>query len=127
MDWIYIVAVAVVIGGLYAWKRSSFVSMELAHKLLRDGAVVIDVRTGSEFASGHVPDAVNLDLASIRSEVVKQFPDRSRPMLLHCHSGGRSAIAKMQLKSLGYNEVHNLGSFRRAAKTHQTFQSSALR
>jgi len=37
-------------------------------------------------------------------------------LLLHCLSGGRSGIARGQLRSLGYPNAFNLGSFARAEK-----------
>jgi phage shock protein E len=40
--------------------------------------------------------------------------DKNTPLLLHCLSGGRSAMARHTLKQLGYTEVHNLGSLGRA-------------
>src|ERR1041384_1634325 len=46
--------------GIFILKRVSFVSSEIAHQLLRQGALVIDVRNPSEFNSGHLPGALSL-------------------------------------------------------------------
>ena len=43
-----------------------------------------------------------------------ELKDKSRVLLLHCLSGGRSGIAKRQLKGMGYTNVFNLGSYGRA-------------
>jgi len=43
-------------------------------------------------------------------------PDKNQVLLLHCLSGTRSGIAKRQLKSMGYQNVFNLGSYGRAGK-----------
>jgi len=43
-------------------------------------------------------------------------PDKSRALLLHCLSGGRSAIAKRQLRNMGYANAFNLGSLSRARR-----------
>ena len=38
--------------------------------------------------------------------------DRSKPVILYCASGGRSALAGKTLKDLGYEKVYNLGAFK---------------
>ncbi len=41
----------------------------------------------------------------------KKF-DRSKPVILYCASGGRSALSGKTLKDLGYEKVYNLGAFK---------------
>jgi len=45
--------------------------------------------------------------------------------LVHCLSGGRSAVAKMQLRRLGYRNVYNLGSLGRAKQIVDRFREGA--
>lgn len=73
-----------------------------------DNAVLIDVRTPEEFASGHIEDAYNipLDRIDITSQVVK---DKSTPLYLYCRSGARSARACHYLQSEGYTNAVNIG------------------
>ncbi len=111
ITWILIAAVLI---GIFALTRISFVSAEKARKLLQEGALVVDVRNPDEFNSGHVPGAINIPLGTLSSEVPRRFPDKQQVLLLHCLSGGRSGIAKAQLKRLGYTNVFNLGSYSRA-------------
>lgn len=92
----------------------SFVSAETAQKHLREGALVIDVRSPEEFRSGHVPNAVNIPLGEICENMPGRVKDRNEVVLLHCLSGTRSGIAKQQLRGLGYTNVFNLGSYSRA-------------
>ncbi len=114
MNWMLIVIVAGVCGALFALKRMSFVPAEEARDLLRQGALVIDVRSPGEFGSGHVPGALNIPLGNLGDEMPRRVPDRSQVLLLHCLSGARSGMAKRQLKAMGYRNVHNLGSYGRA-------------
>jgi rhodanese-related sulfurtransferase len=69
---------------------------------------LLDVRTLSEFNSGHVKGAENIDFtgSDFREKVAKL--DREKPVLIYCHSGNRSGKASMILKELGFKEVYDL-------------------
>ena len=97
-------------------KRLFLVSPEVARGCLREGARVIDVRTEAEFQSRHLPNAINIPLDRLSEEIVRCAPDKEKPILLHCLSGGRSGIAKGILKRMGYRSAFNLGSYGRAEK-----------
>src|SRR5215471_17752493 len=92
------------------------VSAAEARRLLQAGAKVIDVRSREEFASGGVKGAVNLPLGVLAERIEAVAPDKATPLLVHCLSGGRSALAKSTLRRLGYREVRNLGSLGRAKR-----------
>ena len=76
---------------------------------LLNGAVVLDVRTPSEFQQGHLKDSKNIPLNEIRSkmETIKKW---NKPVIIVCRSGARSAAAKSILSSAGL-EVYNGGSW----------------
>lgn len=114
MNWMVWVIVAAVLLGLFALKRMSFVPAEKARELLRKGALVVDVRNPGEFNAGHLPGAINVPLGNLRGELPQRVPDKGQVLLLHCLSGTRSGIARQQLKSMGYANVFNLGSYGRA-------------
>ena len=114
MNWSIAIIAGIVFVAFFAWKRLSFVSAEVARKQLAEGAVVIDVRSPEEFRSGHVPNAVNIPLGELRESLPRRVKDKSQVLLLHCLSGGRSGIAKQQIKGMGYQNVFNLGSYGRA-------------
>ena len=42
--------------------------------------------------------------------------DKNQVLLLHCHSGARSGMARKRLIELGYTQAYNLGSYERAAR-----------
>ncbi len=108
------IMVAAVLAAVFALKRMSFVSADKARRFIKEGALVVDVRNPSEFNSGHVSGALNLPLPQLGTEATRRLRDENRCLLLHCLSGTRSGIAKGQLKKLGYKNVFNLGSYRRA-------------
>ncbi len=73
------------------------------------GAQLVDVRTRAEFASGHAPSSVNIPLDQLGARWKELDP--SRPILVCCASGSRSASAKSLLESAGFRDVHNAGSW----------------
>lgn len=74
----------------------------------KKNSVVLDVRSSEEFAKGHVPGAVNIDVnAPDFAQKVAQF-DKSKTMLVNCHAGSRGAIASAELAKLGFKTVCNL-------------------
>lgn len=81
-------------------------------KALLDGkATVVDVRTPAEFAAGHHPRAVNIPVDQVESRL-KEFGDKSRPVVVYCASGARSGHAKRVLEAAGFTDVTNAGGFR---------------
>src|SRR5262245_57604882 len=119
MGWtIWIAAAAGLTVVVLMLRHISLVPLDGARELLRNGGEIIDVRRESEFRSGHIEGAINIPLGELRSSISRFVPDKTTPLLLHCLSGGRSGIARRLLLSQGYREVHNLGSYRRAAKLH---------
>lgn len=73
--------------------------------------ILVDVRTPAEFASGHIPTAVNIPVNIIGSTGV-DAPEDSL-IIVYCRSGNRSAVAASQLKELGYTSVVDFGGIHR--------------
>ncbi len=108
-----IVAIAAV-AALMLFMRTRQISKKNAVECLRNGAVVIDVRSAGEFTSGHLPKAVNIPLSEIETVITRKVKDKNKVLLLHCQSGVRSAEAIRRLKAIGYENAYNLGSYGRA-------------
>mgnify|MGYP001023403061 CR=1 FL=1 len=113
-QWLPMILLAV--AALFLFLMARPVSGAKAKQLLIAGAKVIDVRSPAEFASGAVKGAINIPLGDVGSRVASVAPDKFAPLLVHCLSGGRSAIARRTLRRLGYTQVHNLGSLGRAKR-----------
>lgn len=88
-----------------------FISCEEAKKLINErNAQFVDVRTPEEYLSSQLPGAVNVPLHVIDQLADEQL-DKSRPVVVFCRSGQRSQMALQILKSKGFAEVYNMGSF----------------
>lgn len=72
------------------------------------GAQLLDVRTASEFSGGHLANARNLDWTNGQLEAAVQELDKSKPVLLYCASGRRSAAAGEYLREQGFTDVVDL-------------------
>jgi rhodanese-related sulfurtransferase len=70
---------------------------------------IIDVRTPSEFVSGHVASSINIPLQEIQQRI-NEINAMPQPILLCCASGNRSGQATVYLKSLGI-DCENGGSW----------------
>lgn len=81
-------------------------------QLVKDGAVILDVRTKGEFAGGHIRGSVNIAVEQLGNNLHK-LKNKAKPVITYCESGMRSAAAKNILKSNGYTEVYNGGSMYR--------------
>jgi rhodanese-related sulfurtransferase len=76
--------------------------------LVTPNAVVIDVRTPSEFASGHISQAINIDVRDPGFATAIQKLDTSVPYFVYCHSGNRSSTAVAAMKQAGINNIIEL-------------------
>jgi len=79
-------------------------------RLVRQGAVILDVRSKREYAGGHIEGAVNIPVDVLKGRLA-QLGDKSTPVITCCASGVRSASAKRILTENGYTEVYNGGSW----------------
>ena len=116
MNWTTILVIAAVVAVIFIMKKSGQISSKDALEKLRNGALVIDVRSAGEFSSGHLAKAINIPLDEIETELPKVVKNKNQVLLLHCQSGMRSGIAKKKLDGLGYTNAFNLGSYGRAEK-----------
>jgi len=78
--------------------------------LVKNGALILDVRTREEFASGHINGATNIPLQTLQANLSKLKKDK--PIITCCASGMRSASAKSILLSKGFSSVYNGGGWR---------------
>lgn len=77
--------------------------------LVKSGAKILDVRSRAEYAAGHIKGSINLPLNELTKlpKGIKQ----GDPIITCCASGMRSAAAKSQLRSMGYEKVYNGGGW----------------
>ena len=96
------------------------ITADQAREMMAKGeALILDVRDAPEVEkSGKVQGAVNVSRGMLEFRADPESPyhdkkfDRSKPVILYCASGGRSALSGKTLKDLGYEKVFNLGAFK---------------
>jgi phage shock protein E len=79
-------------------------------QLVKQGAVILDVRTKGEYSGGHIKGSINISVDQLTNNLHK-LPNKEKPIITCCASGMRSSSAKSMLKSHGYAVVHNGGSW----------------
>lgn len=76
-----------------------------------ENGTVIDVRTPSEFAMGHLHDAKSIPLDTLDAEIETAVPDKNTPIGVYCKGGVRAKTARNMLLNMGYKNVRNLGGY----------------
>jgi rhodanese-related sulfurtransferase len=108
--------IAVVSGGLLIWpffgramhtgKQVS--PLETVQLINRRDAVVLDVREVAEYAAGHITNARNVPEGQLADRIKELERYKSRPIVLSCGTGARSARAGAILQKAGFAEVVTL-------------------
>ncbi len=70
--------------------------------------LIVDVREQDEWDEGHIPGAIHIPRGFLESRIERAAPDSTRPVLLYCSAGNRSAFAAKTLAELGYEDVASL-------------------
>jgi len=76
--------------------------------LVKQGAVIIDVRTKAEFSTGHIKNSKNIPLESLQTKSSSFKKDK--PIIVCCATGMRSGTARRSLKAQGF-QVYNGGGW----------------
>ncbi len=105
-----IFVVAVLAGMKWLFFRSPALRISLEEfdeRRSQPDCVVLDVRTPAEFAAGHVPGAVNLNVLAPDFRSSAAALDKTKTYLIHCAHGGRSALAARRLHKLGFPQLQD--------------------
>ncbi|MBC8026924.1 MAG: rhodanese-like domain-containing protein [Steroidobacteraceae bacterium] len=92
-------------------ERAPLISQaELLAKLdqKQPGVVVLDVRTATEFAAGHVPGARNVSHDELPTRLEELAALRDTPVVLYCRSGRRTQLAEDVLRKAGFTKLLHL-------------------
>ena len=100
--------------GVYKGKaivgKSHQIGVEDFDKLVKSGKVtLVDVRTSSEYASGFIDGAINVDWKNrhFATNALNTITN-DKPVAIYCRSGNRATRAMFAMAALGFNEVYNL-------------------
>jgi rhodanese-related sulfurtransferase len=95
------------------------ISGKEAQELVAKGALLVDVRDGTEVAAtGKAMGAIHIPrgLLEFKADPTSPTADKNfstdKTVVLHCASGGRAALAGKLLKDMGYEKVYNLGGLK---------------
>ncbi|MFV5689202.1 rhodanese-like domain-containing protein [Flavobacterium sp. ZT3R25] len=78
--------------------------------LVKQGAIILDVRSKGEYSGGHIKGSLNIPVDTLSNNLFK-LKDKNQPIITCCVSGMRSASAKSILKSNGFTKVYNGGGW----------------
>jgi phage shock protein E len=81
--------------------------------VVRDGGILIDVRTAREFKDGHLDKAINIPHTEMGEKIAALVTNKGDRIVLYCRSGNRSGIAEGTLRAMGYTNVVNAGAYAR--------------
>jgi rhodanese-related sulfurtransferase len=108
---------AVVSGGMLIWPLVNRLfagsvaqvgALEAVQLMNRRDAVMLDVRDAADYAAGHIPNARNIPLAQLTDRLRELEKLKSRPIIINCDSGMRSAKACGALQKIGFSDVFTL-------------------
>ena len=93
---------------IFGCTAKGFVSVkadEFAHEIAKPNVQLVDVRTADEYAEGHIPNAVNIDVLEPAFAERIATLDKERTVALYCRSGRRSKAAAEKVTKMGYKVV----------------------
>lgn len=77
-------------------------------ELVKQGCILIDVRSKQEFEEGHLDNAICIPEYEIKKEIINIVNDKNKKIVLYCDTGSRSKKAEKILQKIGYKNVYNL-------------------
>lgn len=114
-NWYLFVALAVILFLLAAGPLSQQMhgirnanAAQAIQLLNRENGVVVDVCEPKEFSAGHVPNAINLPLSSLKDRLRDLEKHKNKPIIVSCRSGNRSLKGAVILRKHGFATVYNL-------------------
>jgi Rhodanese-related sulfurtransferase len=76
--------------------------------MAKPGTIVLDVRTPAEYASGHLPQAQNIDIEAGDFATKIASLDKNATYAVYCRSGNRSGVALEQMAGVGFTHLYDL-------------------
>jgi rhodanese-related sulfurtransferase len=82
---------------------------ELADRINTDNApLILDVRTPGEYATGHIPGAVNIPHTELRDRLSELMSHQNEEIVVHCQTGPRAGVAQSILSQAGFMQIREL-------------------
>lgn len=86
------------------------IALPQAEEAIRSADLLIDVREVDEYTAGHLPGAVHMSrgLLEFKMSASPELAARDLNIVLYCKTGGRAALAAVQLQAMGYLKVSSI-------------------
>jgi rhodanese-related sulfurtransferase len=88
------------------------VDVDTAYNMITNGSypdlIVLDVRTKSEYDSGHIFGTTWIPVAELESRIGELATHKEHEIIVYCLSGGRSVTASNILDSNNFTKVYNM-------------------
>jgi rhodanese-related sulfurtransferase len=91
-------------------ESSNLGAQDFQAKAKEAGVITLDVRTSGEFMSGHIENAINIDVEAMNFDPEIAKLDKSATYAVYCRSGRRSQIAVDRMKDAGFTNLFNMNA-----------------
>lgn len=102
------ILVMIVINTVQGGGAKSVLPIQAVQLLNRDDALMLDIRSTSEFETGHIINARNIPAADLKSRIGELNKFKGRPIVVCCAPGTTSGAALRELSGAGFEQVHSL-------------------
>lgn len=101
------------------------ITHQQAEKMIEEAEVaIVDVRSRDSYENGHIPNAINLQMANLHSFCTNTPHDM--PVLVYCYHGISSQAVAQHLIEQGFNQVYSLiGGFETWHTNHHPTSDTA--
>ena len=103
------------------------ISMDEAVAMMAEetGYIILDVRRADEFATGHIPGAINVANESIGRDEIPELPDKNQLIMVYCRSGRRSKAINSR-RSFSNFWLSSSANCKRSLKTSKVLANSPI-
>ena len=109
--WVVIALLAAVLLFKFFTGRRAPEQVNAMQEAVASGGLLLDVRSPGEFSGHHLEGALNIPVAELGARIA-EIGDKDRAVVVYCASGMRSKAAADLLTKSGFQNVHDLGTWR---------------
>jgi rhodanese-related sulfurtransferase len=110
--WLLVLSFVAILGllihNITVGSKGMLTPVEATDMINHKEAVVVDVRPMTDFSKGHIINAINIPINSLKDQLSLLEKKKDKPVIVSCRSGAQSNHACKQLRNAGFQEVYNL-------------------
>ena len=92
----------------YRTFQENDIEIEELKEKVKQGAILLDVRSRQEYQEGHISGAINIPEYEIDRRVEQEIQNKNLPIIIYCQYGSRSRNVYDKMKRKGYTNIYNL-------------------